>query len=413
MPSRETSDRSLIGIDNAYSGGVSTGRNFWYKDFRGIENLISDGHPWPRRRGDNNPDIGGPFQVLRTKVELICPDIEAHYYYGSGPNEKNGWQYTGQVSPASLSQRQSLPINAMDLTAKGATGWARFKPTKPHASLGQFIGELKDLPRLPTLLSLKSRAKFFKSLGHNYLNIEFGWKPFVNDLRRFFTSVRDTDKILRQLARDNGKPVRRSGQISTDTTVNEVSSVGYFTVPSWAGYLYGPQPQKRVIKDSLTTTYRFSGEFCYYIPMGNSPQDTRKREILLSHFLYGAAGTPDVIYELIPWSWAADWISNLGDVISNITDDFLDDGLVANYAYVMGQQTYTQQVIVDGQYLQRTNYYPGSDIVEIRDFTTTLKLTQEIKARSKATPYGFGLSFDGFSLRQLAILASLGFTRMH
>ncbi len=38
-------------------------------------------------------------------------------------------------------------------------------------------------------------------------------------------------------------------------------------------------------------------------------------------------------------------------------------------------------------------------------------VVDETKQRLRATPYGFGLSWDGFSPEQLAILASLGITR--
>jgi hypothetical protein len=408
---RPNNDDGQIGYNDAFSNGVSTGKSYSYKDFRGIEIVDSDGHPWPRRRGDSNPDIGGPFQVLKSRFELICPPINAYYRYGSTLATANGWQYVGQVCPASLYQPGSVPLNNMPLTVKGTKGWARFKPTRPHAGLMTFIGELKDLPSLPHLLEFQSKLKFFRSLGRNYLNIEFGWKPFVRDLQKYFSSLANYQKILAQLARDNGRPVRRHGQIDVDNQVTETSSEGYFTVPSWPSYLYGPQPQKRVIRTTLTTRYWFSGQFRYYIPLGNTPQDIRKREILLRQFVFGAAGTPSDIYELIPWSWLIDWVSNLGDVISNVSDAFLDDGLVADYAYVMGNQHYEQSYIVDGTYLQRTNLN-GFDKVDTRSFTTTLKLTQEVKARSKATPYGFGLDWSGFNLRQLAILASLGFTKL-
>jgi hypothetical protein len=49
------------------------------------------------------------------------------------------------------------------------------------------------------------------------------------------------------------------------------------------------------------------------------------------------------------------------------------------------------------------NYGPTGALVE--SFQTTSKM------RLRASPYGFGLTFDGFSPRQLAILAALGITQ--
>jgi hypothetical protein len=410
MPTRPLWDQGYLGTNFAFSGGASYSSTQYFKDFRGMETLISDGHAWPRRRSDFNPDIGGPFEVLRTKFELLCPNIDAHYFYGGSQLDQNGWGYTGQVCPDSLNRIGAAPENLMDLTREGTTGWARFKPSKPHAGVSTFIGELKDLPTLPTLLSLKSRAKFFKSLGHNYLNVEFGWKPFVNDLRKYFNALANSQKILQQLARDNGRPVRRSGQVDTSSTTSESRSVGYFTTPTWPSYLYGDDPQYKTIKDTLITTYWFSGQFRYYIPLGKSALDLVHRDLILNSFVFGIEGTPRVIYELIPWSWAVDWVSNLGDIMSNLSDDFLSDGLVADYAYIMGNQKFQRSWSVDGTFKRRT--YFGVDVSETVPFTTTLTETQEIKSRGKATPYGFGLDFSSFSPRQLAILAALGFTRL-
>lgn len=109
--------------------------------------------------------------------------------------------------------------------------------------------------------------------------------------------------------------------------------------------------------------------------------------------------TPETLWNLAPWSWAVDWVSNAGDVVSNISD-WANDGLVLKYGYMMEETSVTDVYTFDGPSGLPGNHQP---------YPVTLQRT--VKKRIRATPFGFGLNWSGFSPRQLAILAALGITK--
>ena len=114
--------------------------------------------------------------------------------------------------------------------------------------------------------------------------------------------------------------------------------------------------------------------------------------------LLGIELTPEVLWNLTPWSWAADWFANMGDVLSNVSD-FANDGLVMHYGYMMETSHVTHTYDLHGH---------GLNGVE-SPLTLTFENIQ--KQRIKASPFGFGLTWESFTPRQLAILAALGISR--
>jgi hypothetical protein len=106
--------------------------------------------------------------------------------------------------------------------------------------------------------------------------------------------------------------------------------------------------------------------------------------------LLGVDLTPEVLWNLSPWSWMLDWFGDFGDVMTNISN-LGHDGTVMQYGYLIErkniQQTWT--ATFNGQPLRTEVSY----------------LT---KQRMPASPYGFGVKFEELSSKQLAILAALG-----
>jgi hypothetical protein len=117
--------------------------------------------------------------------------------------------------------------------------------------------------------------------------------------------------------------------------------------------------------------------------------------------LLGLSLTPDTVWNLTPWSWMVDWVSNAGDVVSNISDA-LFDGLVLRYGYMMEHTLTSDEYFFVGP----TGFQPTNG-----PRPSSITLHHEVKKRVKATPYGFGLTWTSFTTRQLAILAALGITR--
>lgn len=313
--------------------------------------------------------------------------------------------------PAALSWSEIGTLNTQysaDAQAFGATGWKRARPGNPTAGLATSLIELKDgLPTLP--LRLFYRLRSLRSTGSEYLNAQFGWAPLLKDIRDMYKTYKSIDKKLAQIVRDNGKGVHRHRVLrdSTTTTGNwsweRTYPFGDFFLsapPNWAypGYSYTTEKSETIEK------VWFCGKFRYYIPdIGSSEWTTRA-----TRALYGANVTPEVLYNVLPWTWLFDWFGNVGDVMSNMSSNAVDN-LTADYAFIMRtvetRTTWTNKSTWPTVGPSSFWNIPGGS-AEFEAVTKTV-----YKSRVAASPFGFGLTFDGLTPYQLGIVAALGISR--
>lgn len=297
--------------------------------------------------------------------------------------------YTYDTSPAAEGTLASL-------NQFGTSAIARVAPTNPNASLATALGELKrdGLPSLPGT-QMRDQVDRARRAGSEYLNIEFGWLPLISDLRSFAYSVRNMRKLTEQYIRDSDRKIRRR---YTPMPLTLESSV--FT---GTGIAHGQNilcPGSTVTK-ATELRYWFSGAFRYHIPGGDDFMSRLLRYESLANHLFGTRITPELVWELTPWSWAIDWFSNAGDVIHNISV-LGSDGLVMQYGYAM-------------RHMRVSEYHRGSykfsDSRGTHSGTVAREIGSEWKQRVRAHPYGFGVDDVSLSARQAAILAALGLSR--
>jgi len=369
----------------------------------------------------NNPRIAG------TKLEAIYRNVDmGSAFYTSKVTISGGrtqsfhnqllsnqyQDWVGHVLPwvplnLELSTIGNLtPGETSNLMAAGTTAIARCIPTNPVSGLSNFLGELKrdGLPKRPgaAMRSEFERGKTLKGLSSEYLNWEFAVRPFYSDMRSFANVVKSHDKILKQYRRDSGKLIRRRYQFPTESTVvSSIVSSAYYpqgvNIPgSWfnSGVLH--------LETRTTVDRWFSGAFCYYLNFDDSVLGKLSLYEQYANKLLGTRLTPELVWNLTPWTWAADWETNAGDVIHNVSA-FLGDGLVMKHGYVMEHKTITKTYTLKG-FSAKTNV--SGDCSDL-----SMSITQERKARLKASPFGFGLTDSDLSLRQKAIIAALGINR--
>lgn len=370
----------------------------------------SSSHP-VSQLGKANYDIGGSFRVVKhdywesvnTQPEILSS------LSGAPPQPFDGYVYKGklyayteQVTPSNFPP--SLHSSDSTLSYYGTKAIALTIPTNPVWDLATFVGELREgLPRVTGSDFFKSRAAKARSAGSEYLNLEFGWRPLVNDIQTFTGAVRDRDKILRQYERNSGKRIKRQLRFPTERSV---------TIETLGGSARGfPRPvltngivrvEGTLRKTTVVERERwFKGCFTYYLPK-LSKQGNSERNLALANKLFGVRLTPETLWNLAPWSWAADWVANTGDVIHNI-NAFAHDGLIMPYAYIMERVTHHVTYELTGVGFYRN---PNSRYSFRQDFVTTTK------SRLQATPFGFGLNpAIDFNSRQWAILGALGLSR--
>lgn len=269
-------------------------------------------------------------------------------------------------------------------------------PTNPSANVFTMLGELKR-DGLPTITGLQAlRGQKPSDVAGEYLNFEFGVKPLLKDLRKLRDSLQRADALMKQYVRDSGRLVRRSYRFDPDHRSDlavEGSASTPFPAHTW---IYRNKVPRRKRTVSETQTW-FSGAFTYYV--NNDLWKGYAGEIQKINHLLGVLPTPSALYDLTPWTWFADWFVNLGDVVNNVSM-FLTDGLVMPYGYVMRRETVSRIYDHYGCVTFLNEHAHGT-----QEFRYVAKL------RRRASPFGFGLSEESFTARQLAILAALGISQ--
>lgn len=404
-------------------------------------------------RGNKGPPykFGGVLIKSTAWIELVNP---IRCYGDSGPNSNT---YQGAFIPRfpgleafleasdydykSVTRATASLIHDIDsddiqsLEAYGPTAWNRYKPTKPLADFGQMLGEARDLTRL-----LHFRFKSLKDAGGNHLNVEFGWKPFISDLKKLLKMFDILVKAVAQLVRDNNRGVRRKGPVESQTWTEGPTLIKtglypevlypsafedpykhgtegsssprnlseYFPYPtaflpaSHGGYADDWWKLDLYQSEEYSDTIRFSGRFRYYI------EDVRDTDwwFRVQRELLGLTPNFSLIWELMPWSWLIDWFTNVGDVISNAEDRVVDK-LTADYAYLVREKrritTYTVRLIPSRTWFGEDGPRNPEDC--------TVRVYRNLTVRREASPYGFGLTIGDLSYRRMGILAALALQR--
>ena len=370
----------------------------------GRQTTTSEGHLYSQL-GKSGGDIGGPFSThIERYTDEGCyfPMLEMDNFYHD--------TYHGCAFPGFLPGNAGYPAGGYPVSQKssegslvgyGATAIARVIPTNPTSGAAAFAGELREgLPRMVGSKFIKKPS--VRNAAGEYLNVEFGVKPFINDLSKFRDSIQNFEKILKQLERDSGKQVRRRYRFPTVESI-ELSQGTVPTYPVCLPTYFWQATHPLVTQTRITIDRWFSGAFTYYLPQGNDALSRLLRFDAQANKLLGTRVGPDVLWQVTPWSWAADWFANTGDVLHNL-QAFSRDGLVMPYGYLM--ETATAEIT----YELRGRIYDYSKRAFVSHVMKQV-LTTTDKTRIRATPFGFGLKDTDLTPRQQAIAAALAIQR--
>ncbi len=141
---------------------------------------------------------------------------------------------------------------------------------------------------------------------------------------------------------------------------------------------------------SVQTTARFT--------LGQKPTHDMAGFLSRAADLYGLKLTPEVIWELTPWTWMLDWFSNIGNVVSNLNSRLVSN-VILNYGYTTG--------VLD--------FYSNASAVPAAGMTGSPLLVvsdhHRYKVRIQANPFGLFVDPASLNVSQWSILAALGLSR--
>lgn len=367
------------------------------------------------------PDVGHPFEVV--KHTIIAPSFRIQSFNGS--REIRGAHYTydssflGSIHNGSVNRLATFDQGGLSTFAQQA--YNRTAPTSVVFDAANFLGELREgLPRL-ALQSLKDQSRFFKGLGGDYLNVVFGWQPFIRDLQNAAKALyRATMELSRQGQRVHRRYSAPPTILGTSQRVPGINTpIGWsmggfpegmipsgFPMPSTIeGYPVpllsssGTQTYEEVsVTKTVTQDRWFEGEFTSFYPLGFDPSNYFDR----LNQLVNTKVTPSVLWNLAPWSWLVDWHLRISDTIE-ANETRANDLLVMHYGYAMERTVFKTSV---------AGFHPMGANASVWPPSVSSVSFQTHKRRIRANPYGFRVGgASALSSGQLAILVALGLTK--
>jgi hypothetical protein len=221
--------------------------------------------------------------------------------------------------------------------------------------------------------------------------------------------------MLKQYEREIGRLVRRRYQFDENiSTVEGLSKEGTLTssydllsgTPYSATWLSTRPTVVRPVEITRTVTKSyFSGGFRIYCPDLRYLDDYLAGLESKANALLGTRLDPEVLWNLQPWSWLADWAFNVGDILANVSS--FSDGVVMQYGYLMRETEIIKEIRIPSGIWRRTG--PVTWVRASDPFTVTIG--SHVKTRVAASPFGFGLNSESFTERQWSILLALGMSK--
>jgi len=364
---------------------------------------------WPSKAGVY--DVGGEWGAYEwSKVGfLTLPKIFTSGSWRGGQFTVNPSYFSigraGQAAATlAIASRQS------DARANGPALIKRANPESPAFDAATAVGEVitGGLPAIVGHNAWRERAKALrkvpkpdrkkrpKTYAEEYLNYQFGVLPFINDIMDFSRTVQKSNEIISQYTRNSGKRQRRRSNLPTVS--NSQTSTRFESPGNWAWPTDGKtfNSAAGATGDRYYTSSEemwFSGSFKYHIPDAGIQRYAAKANHLL-----GIAPDIETIWNLAPWSWAADWFGNTGDCIANLSD-LGPLATALEWGYVMSSRRETERFSVS-----LPTHSHGRH-------TLSTTLTRKYLTRAKGNPFYWNVSPGSLSPKQASILAALGITR--
>lgn len=208
---------------------------------------------------------------------------------------------------------------------------SRTNPSQPTVSIPVAIAELRDIPRM-------LQRKVGRMKGNSVLEHNFGYEPMIRDIQSIFNlaySVEHRKKTLTMLG---------SGKLSRTRTVFSQSRTVETTGQNLAIHSFNSETCRM---NSWTTTTRVSVQGTVnWKPSFDLPSNPDEAHRLLVRIALGLDPKMLIssLYELLPWSWMADYFSNLGDLLS------LTNNSIASLAGPVAVSRVTETKLTSGSF---------------------------------------------------------------
>jgi hypothetical protein len=296
----------------------------------------------PRSRSRASPYVGGTVVWLKNGVQVGSTGSPNRSGYTSSCSDWTGSpvvdsnfdsrQYTGVYpnitgdlnNAAGTSTFDTIRFNAYTVQAlpvamtamspiPAPNGWlldlvAGTNPSRPVLNIPEAVENIVSLPKMlknlgDLILSPASKMKP-KGFAGEYLGVQFGWLPLIEDLTKLLkvqSYVIKRNRELNQLY--SGKGLRRRLKFADDTTV-VVNNTGYGAATTIVTH----SCSLSIKRTQWGTIHWYPTE-----PPAYHPDDPRWN-LLTYRLVLGA--TPEAmangLWKVLPWTWLIGWFTNFG-----------------------------------------------------------------------------------------------------
>ncbi len=298
-----------------------------------------------------------------------------------------------------------------DLQSYGATTYGSASPLADRFSFSAFAGELRE--GLPKFYSeaLRSQGNVLRHVGSDYLNVQFGWIPLLNDLRGIATALIRASHGLYQPAgathrarHEKPTELKQSGSLLNQPV--QIASGNYADPIALKGSGTGSITDHFIRADVSwkISAYRrrwFEGEFVYIPEAGF---DATKYDDRLAT-LFKTDITPSDLWQLSPWSWLVDYFTDIGGALE-AAEAATSNRILSTYAYAMEEIRQVKSLSLSRVRGESGSWvYSGPSRVHSQWDTTSYR-------RIRANPFGFTVNPTvNLNGGQIAILGALGLTK--
>lgn len=369
-------------------------------------------------------------------IGAVKPGDEWRFgYNGAFTYTAGGWALGADaVIPSDFDSHR--PMDPDDLSSLGGRAYGRLRPKVEKAGLMQAVVELRDAPRmleqtgkafldlwkdgsrlakahaqaqngksnLKTLKDLRSARP--KELADQFLNVRFGWIPFVKEVHDVCNVVVNFDNFVEKAEANNDKWMQRKFFEDVVETEEELGLArnqdGTACNPFLGADIVVPKSGVHRIARQRVTRVWYKGSFKYYRPefdrgLKSGLPGLRKAQQALT--LLGGNITPTHLFNVVPWTWLGNWFAGMSDAVQRL-EDAASGGVVARYFYVM------RNAMHRFEFTNSFSTYGGQqpDLKWYRSVETQRRIGSE-------SAFLFSLNPQELTGMQYAILAALGIGR--
>lgn len=298
--------------------------------------------------------------------------------------------HIGQTTDLGLYAASAAMVSRPTATAGHYDRWLKVKPTMvSRANMSVFLYELRDIKRMFDVLprkhfKLSSWRDVLTYVNGQHLNYNFGWKPFLSDIKNVVKGLSSFETRLNRFCSDAGTDLSRryiDQAISLDSTSE-------FQL-TWHANWYCKHVRTGEARNASTF------QFTYAAPTLEAGV-MRWRAYLDT---LGLNPTIANVWRVLPWSFVVDWFFNVSKVLDQYSEDWIQP-----YIYFIQGCSSTKSEAVVKTYLQYRGTYTSA-------WLPTFNVSHSLYDRRVGTP-SFELETDPLNADKIRLLASLALSKV-